>query len=113
MSRNLARVIAIISILTLWIGALAGCPKKKSGGTNDTISAEAPIVLKDSSTGFLLTWIDDKGDFHVEQKAADVPLLGRDAVRVVDPEKDLGTHDDKVFVADLRNAQPDGTYAVR
>jgi glutaredoxin len=42
----------------------------------------------------------------------DVPMMGRDAVRVVDPNKDEGTHDDKVYIADLRQARADGTYSV-
>jgi glutaredoxin len=69
-------------------------------------------VVKEDSEGLLLTWIDEKGDTHVEQKVADVPLIGRDAVRVVDPSKEDGTHPDRIFVADLRVAGPDGTYPV-
>ncbi len=88
--------------------ALAGCPKKATGdGPTDT------IVVKDDSQGLLLTWIDEKGDFHVEQKVTDVPLVGRDAVRVVNPESSEGTHADKVYVADLRVKNPDGTYPVK
>ncbi len=85
-----------------------------SGGTNTAITADnsAPFVVKDSSEGLLFTWIDERGDFHVEQSAADVPLVGRDSVRVVDPTKEDGTHPDHIFVADLRTARPDGTYAV-
>ena len=52
------------------------------------------------------------GDFHVEQKPSDVPLVGRDAVRVVDPAREDGSHGDTVYVADLRVASPDGTYPV-
>ena len=61
---------------------------------------------KPRATGLLLTWIDDKGDFHVETRVADVPMMGRDAVRVVDPNKDEGAHADRVFVADLRQRRP-------
>ncbi|MBX3209589.1 MAG: NrdH-redoxin [Labilithrix sp.] len=61
----------------------------------------------------MLTWIDDKGEFHVEQKVADVPVGARDVVRVADPVKDPPKLDD-VFVADLRNATgPGNTYPVR
>ena len=96
-------------VVTLLFGlVLTGCPKKK---TDD--GGGATMVVRDDSQGLLLTWIDEKGDFHVEQKPADVPLVGRDAVRVVDPEKDEGTHEGKVFVADLRNKNPDGTYPVQ
>lgn len=73
----------------------------------------APFVIRDDSEGLLLTWIDDKGDFHVETRVKDIPFVGRDAVRVVDPSKDEGTHDGKIFVADLRTAKPDGTYPIK
>lgn len=91
---------------------VASCHKKKDAATED-LSPTAPLVVKDSSEGFLLTWIDEKGDFHVEQKATDVPLIGRDAVRVVDPSREDGTHADRVFVADLRSAKADGSYPVK
>ncbi len=60
----------------------------------------------------MLTWIDEKGEFHIEQKVTDVPVGARDAVRVSDPVKDPPKLDD-VFVADLRNSGPDGAYPVR
>jgi glutaredoxin len=75
--------------------------------------APAPLVVNDSSDGLLFTWIDEKGDFHVEEKAKDVPLVGRDAVRVVNPATYDGTHPDRIFVADLRTAGPDGNYSVK
>jgi glutaredoxin len=71
------------------------------------------ITVKPDSEGLLLTWIDDKGDFHVETRVTDVPLMGKDTVRVVDPSKDEGTHADRIFVVDLRQARADGTFPVR
>ncbi len=101
-------LVAVVALLALVLAA-SGCPKKKADG-GASADVAAPFAVKDSSEGLLLTWIDDKGDFHVEQKVADVPAVARDAVRVVDPSRDEGTHD-KVFVADLRIARPDGSYA--
>lgn len=98
---------ALMALLALFV---AGCPKKNGGGGGS--DPTAPTV-KDDSQGLLLTWIDAKGEFHVEQSPKSVPIEGRDVVRVVDPEKDEGTHDDKIFLADLRNAKPDGTYPVK
>ncbi|HEX3346219.1 MAG TPA: glutaredoxin domain-containing protein, partial [Polyangiaceae bacterium] len=100
----------------LLVAAMAGAApacKRSSGATATADPEAAGVVLRDDSEGLLLTWIDDKGDFHVETRVADVPLMGRDSVRVVDPGKDEGTHADRVFVADLRQARPDGTYPVR
>jgi glutaredoxin len=70
-----------------------------------------PPVVTDTSTDLLFTWIDEKGEFHVEQKVADVPVAAREVVRVSDPVKDPAKLDD-VFVADLRTAGPAG-YPVR
>ena len=89
--------------------ALAACKKKPPAAAADPA---ASVVVRDSSEGLLLTWIDDKGDFHVEQKVTDVPMMGRDSVRVVDPNKDEGTHEGQVFVVDLRQARADGTYPI-
>jgi glutaredoxin len=92
------------------------CHKKKDeaagAGPDPAASVAAAFVVKPDSQGLLLTWIDDKGEFHVEDKVADVPLTGRDAVRVVDPTRDEGTSTDDIFVADLRQTRPDGTYPV-
>jgi len=103
----------VACLLALAIAGVAPACKRSSGATATADPEAAGVVLKDDSEGLLLTWIDDKGDFHVETRVADVPLMGRDSVRVVDPNKDEGTHADRVFVADLRQARPDGTYPVR
>jgi glutaredoxin len=96
---------------SLAIAGAQGCKKSQASAAADP--EDTPIAVKPDSEGLLLTWIDDKGDFHVETRVADVPLMGRDAVRVVDPSKDEGTHADRVFVVDLRQTRPDGTYPVR
>jgi glutaredoxin len=97
-------------LLMLLAVLLVACGNKKK----DPAGPDVPsLVLRDDSQGLLLTWIDDKGEFHVETRPKDVPLLGRDAVRLVDPAKDEGTHDGRVFVADMRTPKPDGTYPVK
>ena len=95
----------------LSLGGTAGCKRSHTSVTADP--GAAPVVVKEDSEGLLLTWIDDKGDFQVETRVADVPMIGRDSVRVVDPSKDEGTHADRVFVVDLREAGADGTFPVR
>jgi glutaredoxin len=102
-----------VALVGLIAASSLGCPKKRGEATADPASGDAPIVLKADSAGLLLTWIDDKGDFHVEQSVVDVPLEGRDVVRVIDPNRDEGLTSDKIFLADLRTARTDGTYAVR
>jgi glutaredoxin len=102
-------LVALAIALLCGVGAC-----KRRHGADATADPQAvAVVLKADSAGMLLTWVDDKGDFHVETRVADVPLMGRDAVRVVDPDKDEGTHADRVLVADLRQARPDGTFPVQ
>ncbi len=96
------------SLLFATLLSTAGC-KRKETATTDVVPL--PVVT-DTSTDLLFTWIDDKGEFHMEQKVADVPVGARDVVRIADPVKDPPKLDD-VFVGDLRSAGPDGIYPVK
>jgi len=98
----------VLLLLAVMMVFAVGCKKKGGTATPD----EASLDVRDDTDGLLLTWIDDKGEFHTEMKVADVPLMGRDSVKVVDINRDDGTHADKVFVADLRKVNPDGRYPV-
>lgn len=97
----------VLPALLVLLSVVASC--KRPAPAPDAVVL--PIVT-DASGDLLLTWIDDKGEFHVEQKVADVPTAARDVVRVTDPVKDPPKLDD-VFVADLRSAGAEGTYPVR
>jgi glutaredoxin len=90
--------------------ALGACRRSPSSSAPDPA---ATVIVRPESEGLLLTWIDDKGDFHVETSVADVPMMGRDAVRVVDPNRDESAHPDQVVVADLRQTSAGGAYPVR
>jgi glutaredoxin len=95
-------------VLLAVVVLVAGCK-----GKAPPASASVPLPLvTDTSADLLLTWIDEKGEFHVEQKVADVPPGSREVVRVADPVKDPPKLDD-VFVVDLRTAGADGAYPVR
>jgi glutaredoxin len=105
------RASALIALAAL-AGVVGGDACKRGRASVASEPEQAPMV-RDDSDGLLLTWIDDKGDFHVETGVAQVPMMGRDAVRVVDPAKDDRSHGDRIFAADLRQLRADGTYAVR
>jgi len=72
-------------------------------------SSLPPLVVKPDTPNLLLTWIDEKGDFHVVQKPSDVPATHRARVRVVVIDKPAGTAD-LVYVASLDETAPDGSY---
>jgi glutaredoxin len=98
-----AQVSVLITTLVLTVTLLgAGCKKTPT-----------PLQVRDESSGMLFTWIDERGDYHVEQFVRDVPEKGRDTVRVVDPTRDDGTHDDAVYLVDLRAKGADGVYPAR
>lgn len=110
-----SRVVRTLRLLALLLFALLALGPWAIGCKKSDPVAEAPPeapAVNDSTTGLLLTWIDDKGEFHVEQRAADVPAAGRDVVKVRDPGRDP-LSGDRIFVADLRTAAPDGGYPVR
>lgn len=89
----------LLGLAAVFVSAACG---KKSLGTPTT-------VVRDDSKGLLFTWIDAKGELHVEESAPAVPFEGRDYVRVVDPTHDEGPN---FVIVDLRNTKPDGAYPV-
>jgi glutaredoxin len=104
---------ALAVVLAIGCAAAGNGACKRSSAAAAADPDEPSIVVKRDSEGLLLTWIDDKGDFHVETQVSDVPLMGQDCVRVVDPNKDEATRGDRVVVVDLRQATSAGTYPVR
>jgi glutaredoxin len=99
-------------LLVFLVVALCACHKKQPSGASTAPAAVMPVVT-DESAGLLLTWLDEKGEFHTGEKVSDVPMVGRDQVRVLDPGHDDGEDPDRIFVVDLRAAGPDGKYPVR
>lgn len=102
-------------LLLVGLGLLA-CPRRPDDGraTSASVPSAAalePLQLRDDTPSLLLTWADTKGDFHVVQRIADVPLEARAEVRVVQTTREAGTGE-LVYVADLRQPLPDGTYRV-
>lgn len=111
LARALASTFAVVVLSALVLGAVA-CSRKASPAAAS--GSDTPPALDDASAGFMLTWIDDKGGFHTELRVGDVPESGRELVMVrqVDPAPEPPSGD-RVFVADLRAAGPDGKYVVR
>lgn len=96
----------VLSLLLVLLVAVAGC--KRDAAVKETPAA-VPVVT-DATADLLFTWIDEKGEFHIETKPGDVPVTARDVVRVRDPAKEQTDH---AFVVDLRQAGPEGKYPVR
>lgn len=102
--------------LSLLVG-LSACKKPTTDGKSDDTtkpkSAELPpLEVKGDTPNLLLTWVDDKGDFHVTQKPADVPTEGRKTVRVVVTTREEGTGA-LVYVANLDETTATGAYRLK
>ncbi len=106
----------ILLCLMLGVVFVTACHDKNgeqdATGTKPTSNELGALEVKDDSQNLLLTWIDEKGDFHVVTSVGAVPEKGRNEVRVVDTKRTDGT-DNQVYVADLAHKQPDGTYPVK
>ena len=111
------RLLRVVWVLALSLLALS-CGHKEDPNAPKPVSAEPksatlpPLSVKADSQNLLLTWIDDKGDFHVVQKPADVPVEGRKSVRIVQADKEAGTGE-LVYVANLDETTPDGAFRVK
>lgn len=103
-------LIFVTSILTT-----GGCSKKKEddGTSPMAITKELPaLTIREDTPNLLLTWIDDKGDMHVELEVAGVPAEGRSLVRVVVSDREAGTKD-AFYVVDLTAKGADGGYTAK
>jgi glutaredoxin len=93
-----------------------GCSRKDredDGTSPQAKGGELPaLTIRDDTPHLMLTWIDDKGDVHVSLTPSEVPAEGRALVRIVLTDREEGTRD-SLYVADLGQKQPDGSYAAR
>ena len=98
--------------------SLVACHKQAAPTPGDDTGAAPqaaelpPIEIKDDTPNLLLTWIDDKGDFHVVEKPADVPKESKGSVRVVITTREDGTGK-LVYVANMNEVTPTGSYRVK
>jgi glutaredoxin len=108
-----------IALIVALAAMVVGCKRKDApvGAVLSATPGAAPAQVarvpevREGPGDQLYTWVDDEGGFQVTGAPADVPPSARDVVRVSSPaveDPDPNT----VFVVDLRNARPDGTYAV-
>jgi glutaredoxin len=106
---------AIGLLVALAIAASSACGnKKEDDGTSPLATSEElpALAIKEDTPNLLLTWIDEKGDMHVQIQIADVPAEGRELVRVVVTDREEGTRN-LFYVVDLTKKRDDGSYAAR
>jgi glutaredoxin len=108
---RLRAAFALALALTLALGGAGACREKEDDGTTPRATDEQlpALTLRDDTPNLMLTWLDDKGETHVELHPADVPAAGRDLVRVVVTDREEGTRD-LFYVADLTKKRDDGSY---
>lgn len=92
----------------------AGACKRESPDGTSPITRELPsLVLRDDTPDLLLTYIDERGNFHTTQTPREIPESCRELVRVVVTSRDEGAATELLYVANLKEKNPDGSYAVR
>ncbi|WP_437285851.1 glutaredoxin domain-containing protein [Sorangium sp. So ce406] len=112
-ARAARRAAALLALAAAALGPAACAEKRDDGTAPAQASAELPpLELRDDTANLMLTWIDEKGDTHVELRPADVPVEGRSMVRAMLSDRTEGTRD-VFYIADLTQKRPDGTYTVR
>lgn len=114
-ARACATTLVLTTLTTLTMGFLPACSKADAQDARATKEPEgsdkAAIVVTDDTKGLLFTWIDEKGEFHVEESQGAVPPTQREHVRVIDPAKQEPAG--QIHLVDLRTKGADGTYPVR
>jgi glutaredoxin len=81
-------------------------------GTTPKAAELPPLEVKKDTPNLLITWIDDKGDFHVSMKPDDVPTEGRKQVRIVVTSREEGTGK-LVYVTNLDETTATGAYRLK
>ncbi len=71
-----------------------------------------PFQVRANATDLIFFWFDDDGGVHAVDTVGDVPTERRAGVRV-DPPRPEQRVAGTIYLADLRTANPDGTYPVR
>ena len=85
------------SLLPLVLALSLASPACKRGAKKEAAPQAPAVVVRDDREGLLLTWIDEKGEFHVEQHVKDVPAMARDVVKVVDPAVEESARGETIF----------------
>jgi glutaredoxin len=106
-------------VLLLVVAGVVACRTQEQKSESEKPATAAPrsnelpaLVVKADTPNLLLTWIDDKGDFHVVQKPSEVPAEAKKQVRVVVTDREAGTGE-SVYVADLNETAADGSYRLK
>lgn len=108
--RGLGGAVALAAALAM-LAAPPGCGKKEDDGTNPRATDEKlpSLSIADDTASLMLTWVDEKGETHVELRPGDVPAEGRELVRVVVADRQDGTGE-LFYVVDLTKKGGDGAY---
>ena len=107
-----ARALFALVLLALLASACRRRPRSDAPEGTTPVSATLPaLVVRDDTPDLLLTWVDAKGDGHTVMRPSEVPLEGRDRVRVVVTTREEGTGE-LYWVANLTVHAADGAYPV-
>ena len=112
--RDLCRVMLCATVM---LATAPGCRHPDANAANGTpgngvATTPVPFRVRANATDLIFFWFDDDGGVHAVDTVGDVPAERRSAVRV-DPPRPEQRVAGTIYLADLRTANPDGTYPVR
>lgn len=96
----------LASLLALALALGSGCSKSSDAGQGEQRELP-PLGFSDATPDLMLTWIDERGDTHVETSTKSVPKAHARFVRVVIADRD---ERDPIYVADVSEPDPAGSY---
>jgi len=103
---------ALVVLLLAVAIALPACRDETDGTAPISKEPLPEVSFGKRAQGYLLTWLDEDGAAHVETRATEVPVEGRDMVRVVFDDREEGQRD-PIYVANLNRPGDDGEYIAR
>jgi glutaredoxin len=113
----------IAALVLVSLGALGGCKSSRADGDARTVTVSpentpqearpaVPFEVRADGRDVLFFWFDERGASHTTSSIESIPTERRELVRV-DPTRPELRVPGWIYVADLRAATPQGTFATR
>lgn len=90
-------------------GLVTSCSNEGADASGSTVAQLPPLRFTDETPSLMLTWIDERGDTHVESNPSEVPAEHARYVRVLVADSNDGARD-PIYVADVARPDADGGY---
>ncbi len=101
---------AIIVLVCLVVGTCDRAPQTPDAASRTAVPDASPFISVQDGRGLLFTFFDDRAEMRTVDNRGQVMVGARAEVMVTDPARRLSG--DTIYVADLRQAGPQGQFRV-